>query len=359
MKRLFWAVLLLAIIAGQALAQNTPTTTPTPALPPYYLLQNVRYEPQQWNNCGPATLTNALSYFGYQDNQTRAAKWLKPNYEDKNVSPNQLVDFVNTQVGELPVYAKLRYAGNRDLMKRLLANNFPVIIEKGYDPPPHDLGWMGHYLLLIGYDESRTLYITHDSYESANYEYDYTYIEEFWQHFNYTYIVIYTVDREAELNAILGEDADERANIIHALELARAEAIANPDDAFAWFNMGTNFLALGMVNEAAIAYDQARSLNLPWRMYWYQFGPFEAYYQVGRYTDMITLAQQNLNDGGGQFVEETFYYGGLARQGLGEYNRALANFDQALAFNPNFAPARTAREALVALMQQQTTTSGG
>ncbi len=118
MKRFLLLALLMALLAGQALAQNNPTITPTPAapLPPYYLLQNVRYEPQQWNNCGPATITNALSYFGYQDNQTRAAKWLKPNYEDKNVSPEQLVEFVNTQVSELPVYAKLRYGGNRDLM---------------------------------------------------------------------------------------------------------------------------------------------------------------------------------------------------------------------------------------------------
>ena len=32
---------------------------------------------------------------------------------------------------------------------------------------------------------------------------------------------------------------------------------------------------------------------------------------------MIDLAQANLNDGGGQYVEETFYYGGLAREGWG------------------------------------------
>lgn len=358
---LLMLALLLLLLPMQALAQNSPLMTPTPPapLPPYYKLENVRFEPQQWNNCGPATLTNALSYFGYQDNQTRAAKWLKPNYEDKNVSPEQLAEFVNTQVSELPVYAKVRYGGTRDRLKTLIANNFPVIIEKGYDPEPHDLGWMGHYLLVIGYDESRTLYITHDSYISANYEYDYAYIEKFWQHFNYTYLILYTQDREAELNALLGEDADERENIIHALEIARAEAIADQSNPFAWFNMGTNFLALEMYNEAAIAYDQARNLGLPWRMLWYQFGPFEAYYHVGRYNDMIALAQQNLNDGGGQFVEETFYYGGLARQGLGEYERALSNFNAALDFNPNFTPAQEARDALVALMQQQTTTSGG
>lgn len=358
--RPIWLLWVLLLFPLPAFAQNNPQTVSTTAaaLPPFYQLQNVRYEPQQWNNCGPATLTNALSFFGYQNNQTRAADWLKPHYEDKNVSPNQLAEFVNTQVTELPVHAKVRYGGTRERLQQLIANDFPVIIEKGYDPEPHDLGWMGHYLLVIGYDESRTLYITHDSYISANYEYDYAYIEKFWQHFNYTYIVLYTSDREDELNAILGEDANERANYIHAYELARSEAIANQEDPFAWFNMGTNFVYMGMYTEAALAYDQARSLGLPWRMFWYQFGPFEAYYQVGRYNDMLTMAQQNLNDGGGQFVEETFYYGGLARQGLGEYDRALSNFDQAIAFNPNFTLAREAREALLVLMQQQDNNGG-
>ncbi|MEM6530427.1 MAG: hypothetical protein AAF653_19160 [Chloroflexota bacterium] len=81
-------------------------------------------------------------------------------------------------------------------------------------------------------------------------------------------------------------------------------------------------------------------------MMWYQFGPFEAYNAVGRYDDTITLAQQNLNDGGGQYVEETYYYAGVAREGMGDTQRALTNYNTALQFNPNFTPAREARDRL-------------
>jgi tetratricopeptide (TPR) repeat protein len=81
-------------------------------------------------------------------------------------------------------------------------------------------------------------------------------------------------------------------------------------------------------------------------MLWYQFGPFEAYNAVERYNDTIQLAQRNLNDGGGQFVEETFYYAGVAREGLGEAQRATDNYRAALAFNPNFVPARERLNAL-------------
>ncbi|HEX2623295.1 MAG TPA: hypothetical protein VHL11_24210, partial [Phototrophicaceae bacterium] len=143
-----------------------------------------------------------------------------------------------------------------------------------------------------------------------------------------------------------GTNADETQNYTNALEIARQEAVADNNDRFAWFNMGTNFTALGMYNEASVAYDQAFALGLPWRMLWYQFGPLEAYNAVGRYDDTIELAQRNLNDGGGQYVEETFYYAGVAREGLGEKDRAIDNYRGAVTFNPNFTPARDALKRL-------------
>lgn len=341
---------LLALLLALPLAYAQDAAT-LPPLPRGYKLQNVRFEAQGWNNCGPATLTNALTYFGYTDNQRRAANWLKPNGEDKNVSPDQMVEFVNTQVPEINVFAKTRYNGTLELMKRLLVNNFPVIIEKGYDPEPQRLGWMGHYLLLVGYDDGFGVFITHDSYIGADTNYEYEYIDRMWKDFNYTYIVLYPAQRAAELELLLGTDADPWQNAVNALERARNQAIENQTDAFAWFNMGTSFVALGMYEEAAIAYDQARSYGLPWRMLWYQFGPFEAYYHAGRYDDMIVLAQANLNDGGGHFIEETYYYGGLAREGKGEYQRAISNYQAAIQFNPNFMPAREALNRAQQLVQ--------
>jgi tetratricopeptide (TPR) repeat protein len=354
---LIWLLLPAAVYAQQ----EAPLQR---ILPGAARLQNVRFEYQGWNNCGPATLTNALSYFGYTDNQLRAANWLKPTGDDKNVSPWQMVEFVNTQVTELPVFALKRYGGTVEIAKALLASGYPVIIEAGYDPEPDRLGWMGHYLLLIGYDDSAGVFITHDSYLGGNMNYAYDYIQEYWQHFNYTYIVLFRAEQQMALMEVLGTDDDEYQNATNALEIARQEAIANNADAFAWFNMGTNFVRLAELerergNEAvaleryanaAVAYDQARQIGLPWRMLWYQFGPYEAYYHVGRYDDMIALARASLDDGGGDEVEETYYYGGLARQGKGEFERAMNNFNSALQWNPNFTPARIARDTLTAQM---------
>jgi len=360
-----FALLLVLPTIGAFAQETTEEPAAEVILPRAYSLPGMtaeQFEYQGWNNCGPATITNGLDFFGYSNNQSRAANWLKPNTEDKNVSPWQMAEFVNTQVSELPVYAEVRVGGTLDQLKLLLANNFPVVIEAGYDPEPDRLGWMGHYLLVIGYDDSVQVMTTHDSYIGPNLNYSYEHIQEFWQHFNYTYIVLFTADRRAELMELLGEDADPLLNAYNGLAIAREEATLDNNDSFAWFNMGTNFVRIAEIMQeagddaaalenyeyAATAFDQARNIGLPWRMAWYQFGMYEAYNAMGRYGDMIAIAQAALNDGGGHFVEETYYYGGLARQGLGEFDRAISNYNAAIQFNPNFTPAIEARDALQA-----------
>jgi tetratricopeptide (TPR) repeat protein len=343
------ALLLLTfmlITATGVFAQDAAAVAPI--LPKAYRLNIVDGEYQTMNNCGPATLTNGLKYFGYQNDQKRAAAWLKPNPDDKNVTAAQMVEFVNTQVPELPVYALTRSGGSLALLKTLLYNNFPVIIEEGYDPEPDRLGWMSHFLLMIAYDDSVGVFTTHDSYDGMNLNYSYEHIDQFWRHFNRNYIVLYERSREAELLGLLGTDADVWQNHINSLEDARAEAVANPNDAYAWFNMGTNFVALGMFQEASVAFDQALQIGMPWRTLWYQYGPYEAYLQVGRYDNVIELARGILNDGGGQYVEETYYYAALAREGMGEIDRAIDNLRAAVNFNPNFTPAREALDRLTA-----------
>jgi len=336
----------IMIVLSFFLASSFVYASHDPILPSSYQIRGFRYEAQGWNNCGPATLTMALSYFGYENNQQPAALWLKPNTEDKNVSPWQMVDFVNTQLPDLPVQAIARSGGNLQLLKELIASDFPVIIEEGYDPEPDRLGWMGHYLLLHSYDDTQATFITHDSYSGPNLLYSYEHIEKFWQHFNYNYIVLYQPNQWEILQEILGDNINPYQNSVTALEIARSEAIDNPQDAFAWFNIGTNYTTMSMFEEASTAFDQARRIGIPWRMLWYQFSIYEAYNAVNRYEDTIELARAVLNDGGGQYVEETYYYAGVAREGLGEVNRALDNYNAAVTFNPNFYPAREARDRL-------------
>ena len=104
------AILILLLLLGGA-AGGVYAQSELAPLPGNYAMQGLGGERQGWNNCGPATLTNALKRFGYADDQNRAANWLKPDGEDKNVSPWQMAEFVNTRVPELPVYALVRGGG--------------------------------------------------------------------------------------------------------------------------------------------------------------------------------------------------------------------------------------------------------
>ena len=340
-------ICLITLVVLSALSLSTAAAQEQAAeLPASYTLNGFTYIAQTWNNCGPATLTMGLTYYGVAADQQIAARWLKPNFEDKNVSPWQMIQYVNDFVPGINALA--RVGGTLDRLRTLLVNQFPVIIEAGYDPEGQNLGWMGHYLLIVAYDDNTQIFTTYDSYEGQNVQYSYEHVTEYWAHFNRQYIVLYTSDREEELMTLLGTDADEQQNYVNALEMARADAIANDQNPFAWFNMGSSFVGLGMYEEAAVVYDQARVVGggLPWRMFWYQFGALDAYIAVGRYNDVIAIVQANLNDGGGQYVEESYYYGGLAREGLGQTDRALSNYNAAIQFNPNFTPAIEARNRL-------------
>ena len=66
---------------------------------------------------------------------------------------------------------------------------------------------------------------------------------------------------------------------------------------------------------------------------------------MGRYQDVLDLTEATLEGTGG--LEEAYYYQGLALHATGQEGVADA-FQQAIAYNANFAPAVDALESLAA-----------
>jgi hypothetical protein len=333
-----------------------PTDTPMPSPTPYpgqVSLTGIVHEYQQMNNCGPTTLSMGLSFWGWSGNQTDTRAWLRPNFarvDDKNVDPSEMVTFVNTQTG---LKALARVGGDIELTKRLVAAGFPVMIEKGLQPEPGD--WMGHYVLVSGYDEARQRFITQDSYIMPDLPVSYTEVEDWWRDFNHAYLVIFPSEKEAEVLGILGAQADPAANYRYAAEKARREidSLEGRELFFAWYNLGTNLVALADYVGAAQAYDQAFAIyptipegDRPWRMLWYQVGPYLAYTHTGRYQDVIRLGNQTLDLAGNPVLEETFYWLGVAREATGDLEKALYDYQKAYEINPRSTPARQALERL-------------
>ncbi|MEP0763257.1 MAG: C39 family peptidase [Chloroflexota bacterium] len=329
-----------------ALPTFTPQVLPTEVpLPATVKLGNIRYEEQGWNNCGPTTMTMALSYYGWTDNQTTAANWMKPHPEDKNVSPWQMVRFVNERTGVKALY---RYGGTLTVLKRLLAAGFPVVVEESIQPAGE--GWLGHYVLFIGYDDYQQHFLTFDSYLGSNKGQGrpspYSVFDEKWRHFNRVFMVVYEPTREMELRRALGDYVDPAHGYRTALAQARDEATKNRDDKWAWFNMGTSYTLLGEYENAAFAYDEALRQGLPPRMLWYQFGLYEAYYYTGRYNDVLAHAQNTARYT--PYVEESYYWEGMVYAAQGNQQAALEKFDQVLRFNRNFFPALEAKSQVEA-----------
>ena len=135
---------------------------------------------------------------------------------------------------------------------------------------------------------------------------------------------------------LLGDWASPTTAAEIAFTTSREQALANRQDAHAWFNMGTSLTQLGRFEEAATAYDRALEIGITtWRILWYQFDPLETYYQVGRYQDVIALADATFSTQGGRNVEETYWYKGLALESQGQISEAIANYEAALEVNPN------------------------
>jgi tetratricopeptide (TPR) repeat protein len=327
----------------------TPTATALP-IPPSLRLAPFAHQFQTWNNCGPATLAMALSHFRVYLTQSDTAAVLKPDPEDRNVSPEEMADYVNEQTD---VAALTRTNGNLDTLRRLLAAGFPVIVELGLDPPGEYrwMGWYGHYLLVVAYDDSEESIWVYDSWfgtsqvpgenaDSLGRRVTYDDLDRYWRQFSRNYIVLFPADQHQVAADIVGPDMDDALMRQRALESAQAELAGNDQDAFLWFNLGTAYTQVGDYLEAAASFDQARAIGLPWRMLWYQFGPLEAYYRIGRYDDVITLADVTLKDR--PYFEEVFYYRGLALEAQGNFESAALDFERAARFNPNFAPAAVA-----------------
>jgi len=312
-------------------------TTRTFSLPPQVSLQGVKWEAQWWNNCGPATLGMYLSYYGRADGQRLIAPFTKPDPEDKNVSPHELAAYVSS----IGMNVIVRENGTLEQLKQIMANEMPVIIETAFDPPRAKQGWMGHYKLLVGYDEAQFTFM--DSYNGPDQKISFAEVDNDWRAFNRLYLIVYPKEKEKAVREIVGAAWDDRVMYENAVARARAEIEANPNDAFAYFNLGTSLNGLAQYKQAAAAFDQARVLKLPWRMMWYQFGAYRAYYETKRYDEILSLADATLRSA--ENLEESHYYRGLALQALGWDAEARSAFESALRFNKNFRPAQEALSA--------------
>lgn len=351
-----------------------PTVTAIP-LPEAVSLEGVKYEHQhgRFNYCGPANFSMALTFWGWAGDRDVIARAVMPGNtdkdgktanKDKNVMPYELQDYIANNIPDMS--SIIRYGGDIGLLKRMVSAGFPVVVEKGiYELDLNGKkSWMGHYAFVTGYDEKSQEIIYQDTYQPAGslpgrdrrIEYE-KFIED-WRSFNYVFVVVYPYEREAQVLSLLGDWVSEEWAARHALEVAQAESneLSGIDEYFAWFNVGTSHIALFQYTEAAVAYDHAFGLYArltgdesvrPYRMMWYQTGPYKAYFYSGRYADVINLANTTLEDTISEpLLEESLYWRGQAEYMSGDTQAAINDYRDALLVHPHWEPAILALQDL-------------
>ena len=137
---------------------------------------------------------------------------------------------------------------------------------------------------------------------------------------------------------------------LSSISIAESEEpnLEGNDQFFAIFNQGTSLVNLQRYAEAAAAYDRAFALyaelgqddtQRPYRLIWYQTGPYFAYYHTGRYQDVINLADNTLNETVSEpTLEESLFWRARAEYALGDYDAAFADMRETVRLNRNFSP---------------------
>lgn len=330
-------VIFLKPSAGQPIAPPQPTVTPTPFItkPPAMKIIPQKIQVfQTFNNCGPAALSMALSYFGINQSQQKLGIDLRPyqnpagDNDDKSVTLEELA----RKAEEYGLLTYHRPAGNIEQIKLFISYDMPVITRTWLKPGDD----IGHYRVIRGFDDTAGQIIQDDSLQGSNLKYPYEDFLTLWQGFNYEYLVLVPKEKRKIAEAILGKSLNEKTAWEQALQTAQKELEQNPDNVFTIFNISVAYYHLGDYQKSAETFENIEG-KLPFRMLWYQIEPILAYRKLKNYDRVFLLTDKILNNQNRAFSELYQIRGEIYRE-LGKQDLAQAEFNKAYFYNTNFKP---------------------
>lgn len=334
------------------LTTSTPSNTAlkedvkeiTTAQPPIRVtLHRTQFVSQTFNNCGPASLSMVMSFYGKAVPQQELAEKMRPfnnplgGVDDKSIFAPEFV----ATAKEYGFESLHRPNGDLELLKQFTANGIPVVVRTWLNPNED----IGHFRIVRGYDDTTQTILQDDSYQGPNLSYSYTDFMNMWKPFNYGYILVYPKEQQVVVDAILGEEKDEKIAWQRTLARAEKELAENPNDPYVLFNIATASYYLGKSDQTISYYEKAKD-SLPARMLWYQYEPLEAYLKKQQYDIVFRLTDEILNNGN-QAYSELYVLRGKAYVQQGRVDDATEEFEKAVHYNKN---SKVAREALASVL---------
>ena len=310
-----------------------PTSTPVslPSPPTAKVLTGGTQVFQTFNNCGPASLSMALSHYDITVSQQELGRALRPfqhptgDNDDKSVTLEELAR--KAQEYGFTVYH--RPVGTMDVVKQFVSNDIPVItrtwLKEGDD--------IGHYRVIKGYDESSQEIIQDDSLQGKDLRYSYDEFNTLWKAFNYEYLVLIPEDKKEVAQAILGEQVDEEKAWQAAVQLSEDALQDNPTDIYASFNQSVALYHVGDYAGSIQAFERVES-KLPKRMLWYRIKPILAYYKLKEYDRVFAITTAILENQNRAFSELYFIRGKIYEE-TDRLEQAELEFALAKRYNTN------------------------
>ena len=320
---------------------TSPQPTPTLIQPlPYKVLDNNNYHVYQtFNNCGPAALSMAFSYYGIFESQQKLGQDLRPyqnengDNDDKSVTLSELAEKA-AEYGFIPYH---RPNGNIELMKQFITNDIPVI-TRTLTKEDEDIG---HYRVVKGYDDTTHQLIQDDSLQGKNLQFTYEEFSTLWKQFNYEYLVLVPKDKAQIAQQILGENSDAKTAWRKAAQNAKQELEKNPDDTYARFNLSVALFNSGEYQRSIEEFEKVEN-QLLFRTLWYQIEPIQAYYELQNYERVFEMTDRILNNYNRAF-SELYLIRGKIYLTQGNTIAAKEEFEKAVFYNRNL---KSAQEAL-------------
>lgn len=306
------------------------------------ILKNSNHVYQTFNNCGPATLSMTLSWYGIDVSQEELGEKMRPyqnprgDNDDKTIFTYEFVDWAE----EYGINALERPNGDIELLKKFIANDIPVV-TKTWLHPNEDIG---HFRLVIGFDEEKEIVINDDSYEGPNQKTKYYDFLSMWQPFNYNYLILYTNEMENKVMAILESEKDKKTAWKNSLKRAEKEKALDPTNPYPIFNIATAAYHLGDYEKSIKEFEEVEQ-KLPRRMLWYQIEPILSYKELGDYDRVFEISNKILNNGNRAFSELYLLKGEIFLE-QGKTEAAKEQFELALKYNKNLEKAKEALDKI-------------
>lgn len=286
---------------------------------------------QSFNNCGPAAMSMALSYYGIMESQEKLGRDLRPyqnpqgDNDDKSVTLEELA--AKSEEYNLTPYH--RPNGNIDLIRHFISYDIPVITRTLLNTNED----IGHYRVIKGYDDQTGEIIQDDSLQGANLRYSYDSFDLLWKQFNYEYLVLVPPGKEMIAESILGDDLSYESAWTRAVARSKDMLAQDPTSLYDRFNLSVALHNTGAYGEAVEEFEKIEN-SLPLRTLWYQIEPIEAYFELGNYEKVFALTDRIINNYNRAF-SELYILRGRAYELQGNHDAANTEFEKAILYNAN------------------------